>query len=216
VVAQNKLAARQARVVLAQRHMPSSDTAAQQQLAAAQALTPLYRGLPDLPDAVQALRERHAAHGPALTRLLSQRRQLLRLKQQALATRYRAAGEAFSGYLRHEGELATAAAAAAAGAPGGGGSGGGFGSARGASGSLGGAFGGRSTRGSAHSSDLYMCKSVLDEQRLLRVLRAEEGLKRMTAPPDQQLDPWQRRWAGFANNNGWVEDPVRELDGESV
>jgi hypothetical protein len=49
---------------------------------------------------------------------------------------------------------------------------------------------------------------------VMRSFRALEALKHMTRTPNQLLDPWQRRWSGFASNNGFVEDPEKELEGE--
>jgi hypothetical protein len=209
VLQQNRAVAQGARLQLARELMPpvlgGQDVLSK--LGGAQRLEPLYASLADLSAQMADVQQQHVRDGPSLSAFLAERSALLQRRQRALAARYRAGCERFSEHLRRENDAALGSSGSGSGGLALAGS-----SSRGASDSLGGAFGGRSTRGSL-ANDMYMCKSVLDEERLLGVLRAEEALKRMTAPPEQQLDPWQRRWGRFANNNGLVEDPVRELQG---
>lgn len=207
--------ARSARLALAKLLPDNMQEEAQQQLAAAQPLKPQYKTLADLPELLQDLQQQHEQDKPIVRRFLVERAALLKLKQAALADRYKAGVSSFQDYCKKEAEAATAAAAAAAAA-----AAGGHGSARGAGGGFGGAFGGsgRLTRASAAYADPYqtaVLRSAHDEQQVMRSFRALEALKHMTVTPAQQLDPWQRRWSGFANDNGFVSDPERELEGEA-
>jgi hypothetical protein len=215
----NTAKARAARLALAMLLPDSMQDEVQQQLAAAQPLKRQYTTIKDLPEQWEDLRQRHEGARPGVRRFLAERAALLQAKQSALAERYRAGVSHFQEYLKKESDAATAAAAAAAAA-----AAGGYGSARGAGGGFGGAFGGgggggRLTRASAAYADPYqsaVLRSAHDEQQVMRSFRALEALKHMTNTPQQQLDPWQRRWGAFASNNGYVEDPEKELDGESM
>lgn len=210
----NTAKARAARLALSKLLPDSMQEEAQHQLAAAQPLKRQYTTIKDLPEVWQDLQQRHEEARPGVRRFVTERAALLHAKQSALADRYKAGVSRFQEYLKRESEAATAAAQAAAAA-----AAGGYGSARGAGGAYGGAFGGggRLTRASAAYADPYqsaVLRSAHDEQQVMRSFRALEALKHMTNTPQQQLDPWQRRWSGFASNNGFVEDPEKELDGE--
>jgi hypothetical protein len=213
----NTAKARAARLALAKLLPDSMQVEAQQQLAAAQPLKRQYATLKDLPEQWKDVRQRHEGACPGVRRFLAERAALLQAKQVALAERYKAGVSNFQEYLKKESDAATAAAAAATAA-----AAGGYGSARGAGGGFGGAFGGgggRLTRASAAYADPYqsaVLRSAHDEQQVMRSFRALEALKHMTNTPQQQLDPWQRRWGAFASNNGFVEDPEKELDGEGL
>ena len=166
-----------------------------------------------MPELCQDLQDRHEQQWPAVAQFLAQRAALLQLKHAALADSYKAGVTRFQEYLKKASEAATAAAAAATTA-----AAGAYGSGRGAAGGFGGAFGGggRLTRASAAYADPYqsaVLRSAHDEQQVMRSFRALQALKVMTNTPQQQLDPWMRRWSSFASDNGFVPNPEKEFEG---
>jgi hypothetical protein len=210
VLQANKQAAAASRTSLAKLLPESMQQEAQQRLAAAQPLQQRYRSIVDLADTWQQLQEQHAEVCAPVARFLAQRRALLHAKHCLIAERYKDGVGKFQEYLKGEQEAAVAAAAAAAAAAPTTGTG--WGGSRAGAGS-------RGTRNNPAAQDPYqqaVVKSVYEEQQLMSVFRAVEDLKHMSVLPQQFQDAWQARWAGFASNNGLVEDPKRELAVDKV
>jgi hypothetical protein len=210
VLQANKQAAAASRTSLAKLLPESMQQEAQLRLAAAQPLQQHYSSVVDLADIWQQLQEQHAEDCAPVARFLAQRRALLHAKHCLIAERYKEGVGKFQVYLKGEQEAAVAAAAAAAAAAAT--SGTGWGGSRAGGGN-------RGTRNNPAAQDPYqqaVVKSVYEEQQLMSVFRAVEDLKRMSVLPQQFQDAWQARWAGFASNNGLVEDPKRELAEDKV
>jgi hypothetical protein len=57
-------------------------------------------------------------------------------------------------------------------------------------------------------------RTEYEEMRVMQVFQAIEDLKAMARPcplaGTGSIDPWQRRWASFASDNGLIDDPLRE------
>eukprot|EP00775_Hariotina_reticulata_P006146 gene6146-6383_t len=217
VLQHNRQGAAAARLDLAKLLPDSMQQEAQQQLSIAQPLKKQYDVIQDLTDTWEQLQQQHAEDLSPVQRFLNQRRTLLQMKYLLMVNRYKAGVSSFQEHLKAEQEAAALAAVAnpqpqlTTGW-----SSRQFGAGSGSTRARGGAPG--HDRGAAaleaggfHPYQQAIVKSQYEEQQLMRVFRAVEDLKHMSVLPQQLLDPWQKRWAGFASNNGLVEDPLREL-----